>query len=160
MQVRGGCNAHRHLNTQLVVDSRGQFVRVDLMHLRQRQPITGHGALLRTDPRHRSRNLHRSDRYQQQGGSGEQSRALSRLPSGFGELRAGKSERLSNTSCTRQKPPSYARGSRVNQHSNGNRWSKLLALAPGAEHSRCGAVASPGAPGAVQTECRSVRRTS
>jgi hypothetical protein len=38
-----------------------------------------------------------------------------------------------------QKPPSSARGSLVNhEHSNGFRWSKLLALAPGAERSRCG----------------------
>ena len=42
-----------------------------------------------------------------------------------------------------QRPPSSARGSWSNQHSNGCRWSgsKLLALAPGAERSRCGLVA-------------------
>ena len=37
-----------------------------------------------------------------------------------------------------QKPPSEARGSWVHQQSNGFRWSKLLALVPGAERSRCG----------------------
>ena len=38
-------------------------------------------------------------------------------------------------------------------------WSlKLLALAPGAERSRCGLVGSPGAPEAVRTECRRFRR--
>ena len=36
-----------------------------------------------------------------------------------------------------QKPPSRARGSWTNQHSNGVSWEKLLALAPGAERSRC-----------------------
>jgi hypothetical protein len=37
-----------------------------------------------------------------------------------------------------QKPSSSARGSCINhEHSNGFRWSKLLALAPGAERSRC-----------------------
>ena len=35
-------------------------------------------------------------------------------------------------------PEQCAQGSSVNQHSNGFRWSKLLALAPGAERSRCG----------------------
>ena len=36
----------------------------------------------------------------------------------------------------------------------------LLALAPGAERSRCGLVGSPGAPETVQMECRRFRRSS
>jgi hypothetical protein len=90
----------------------------------------------------------------------ENEQELPRLPPGLGKPRTGGAERLSLTKCAHQKPPSSARGSWINHEQSNGLWSlKLLALAPGAERSRCGVVGSPGAPEAVQTECRSVRRT-